>query len=282
VERELTLATLTLSACGPALVVAGQWLPAPAACEAGRDLERQCARRLWWPLVPAAVAFATLLGWGLQEPDMTSERLGPVACATAALFAALWARAVLRAVWSLLPFGARRVSGAHTAGLLLPRVDIEPHLRGCFDEAELEAVLGHERAHARHRDPLRIFLAQVVTDLQWPFPSAKCRLKDWRAALEIARDEEAREAGVQGEDLASAILKAARFGVAQSSMVAASLIEAPRLGVRIARLLEPVPEPRPRGSHVATWLLVGTIIAAVFAGHAFGEAVVRCLASVQP
>lgn len=281
-ERELTLATLTLSACGPALAVAGEWLRASTACEAGRDLERQFARRLWWPLVPAAVAFAILLGWGLQEPDMTSERLGSVVSAIAVLFAVLWARAVLRAFWTLLPFGTQRLSGAHTSGLLRPRVDIEPDLRACFDEAELEAVLAHERAHARHRDPLRIWLAQLVTDLQWPFPSAKRRLKEWRAALEIARDEEAREGGVHGEDLASAILKAARFGVAQSSMLAAALIEAPPLGERIARLLAPVPEPRPRGSHFATWLLVGAVVAAVFAGHAFGEAIVRSLASVQP
>jgi Zn-dependent protease with chaperone function len=71
-------------------------------------------------------------------------------------------------------------------------VVIAPELSSSLDDAELAAVLAHAAAHARHRDPLRLWLAQLVTDAQWPAVAASARFHRWRAAVEIARDAAAR------------------------------------------------------------------------------------------
>src|SRR5260370_31955357 len=96
-------------------------------------------------------------------------------------------------------------SGARTDGLIRPHIVIERDLALRLDTRELNAVHAHEQAHARHRDPLRIWLAQLVSDLQWPQPRAIARLASWRHALELSRDEEARASGVAGAHLPSAI-----------------------------------------------------------------------------
>src|SRR5260370_4969725 len=203
VERELILATLTLSLCGPALLVSGSTRPLPSSDGCGRELECSRARRLWWPVAIPVLVLSLLLGWALQEPDVADETVGRVVCAVALVFAMIWVRALARAIISLLP--RRGGSGARTVGLLRPRIVIERDLALRLDTRELNAVHAHEQAHARHRDPLRIWLAQLVSDLQWPQPRAIARLASWRHALELSRDEEPRPSGVAGAHLPSAI-----------------------------------------------------------------------------
>jgi hypothetical protein len=77
-------------------------------------------------------------------------------------------------------------------------VVVSPALAEVLDPAALRAVHEHESAHARHHDPLRIWLAELAADLQWPSPSARARLQSWPETLELARDDEARERGAQG------------------------------------------------------------------------------------
>ncbi len=281
-ERELTLATLSLSACGSALLAVGV-LPSARriTSRGGHALERFCHRQLWTPLVVALVAFAILIGWSLQEPDMTGEALSPIVTSFALVVAALWARALLRAVLSLRASIKFTGATARTVGLLRPKVFIEEALAGLLDPAEVRAVLEHEQAHVRHRDPLRILLAQLVTDLQWPMPLARARLRAWRHALELARDEEARAQGVDGADLASAVLKAERLRVEQRSAAVAALVDGPHLVDRIARLLDPVESSTRR--HVR-WMpgAVGLLLVfAVAAGTLFGEPLLRRIGGVH-
>ena len=76
---------------------------------------------------------------------------------------------------------------AVTVGLVRPRVRIDERLRDAVPAPSLAAVQAHEEAHARHRDPLRIWLAQTITDLQWPGRHARApyesgsRRWSWRA-----------------------------------------------------------------------------------------------------
>src|SRR6266478_2842093 len=112
----------------------------------------------------------------------------------------------------------------------------------CLSEGQVNAVLEHARAHARHCDPLRIWLVQLATDLQWPWPQAHERLRRWLLALELARDEEARATGIEGTDLANAILASARFDQRVNLPPQAALTgEASALKHRIGRLLDPLP-----------------------------------------
>ena len=92
----------------------------------------------------------------------------------------------------------KQIRSAATVALLRPRVVVCETFGAQLDEHALAAALAHEQAHARHRDPLRIWLAQIVTDLQWPLSGARARFEQWLFALELARDEEApRDAIVQ-------------------------------------------------------------------------------------
>jgi len=86
--------------------------------------------------------------------------------------------------------------------------------------------------------------------LPWSFPGGLANqggsfycliiLLLWIVALELARDEEARASGVDGSDLATAILTSARLGRQAILPANAALISDPStLRERISRLLEP-------------------------------------------
>ena len=109
-------------------------------------------------------------------------------------------RAVVRA---LEPFERRHVGGATVqifqhasvlafcAGLAKPRIYVSTGTIDALDVAELEAVVAHEQHHARTRDPLRVFVAGVVSDGLFFAPALR-RLADRYAALaELAADRAA-------------------------------------------------------------------------------------------
>jgi len=282
VDRELVLGVLLLMVCGPILLAFGA-LPALAKNDvSGRRLERDLWARLWVPLLPAALAFAGLLGWAIQEPDAADEHLHGIALALAAPFAAIWVRAIARSAWALL--ATRHQTPIATVGFLRPRVVVAPFVRHAIDAEAFQAAYEHEAAHVRHRDPLRIWLAQLAADLQWPWPSAKRRLRCWLWALELARDEEAREHGAEGADLAVAILTAITLAGTPDAVAAAALTgDGAALKERIARLLAPVVDDSPvRARWVASLCTLTALSVAVMAGLHYGDLVVRALPGVLP
>src|SRR5262249_43219484 len=153
---------------------------------------RRAWRRIWLPFTPALLLLAALCGWALVEPEK-AERVPTVLLWGALPFAAIQVRAIWRAVQSLK--AARRDQAIATVGLVRPHIVLSPQLPQRLDPAALAAALAHERAHARHYDPLRLWLAQLGSDLLWPSAAASARLLSWRRALELARDEEARLSG---------------------------------------------------------------------------------------
>ncbi len=276
-DREIVLTVLALVLCGPLLCV-GVWWPLPRAdaCSA-RHIERACWTRVWRPLLPAVIVLAALCGWALREPDNAEPVPFPLLLATLP-FAAVWCRAGVRAIRSC---GVAPVTvPAVTVGLLRPTAIVSPQLIAVLDGRALAAVGAHEEAHARHRDPLRIWLAQLVTDLQWPSPAAAARLQKWLEAIELARDEEARRAGIDGVDLATAILAAARVsaGRARRSAMATLGGEAEALAERIKRLLTPQPEVEPVSeSRRQLILLSASVVTAMVVGALCGEVAVHAL-----
>jgi len=154
-------------------------------------------------------------------------------------------------------------------------------LAKALDDNAIDAALGHERAHARHRDQLRIWLAQVATDLQWPWPQASKRFRQWIHALELARDEEARSAGIAGPDLAAALLASVRFHQQASPFAIPALTGEPSaLEERITRLLNPLLELTEEGnprSRPLPWVLAPSLLVAVALGSVFGESVIAAV-----
>jgi hypothetical protein len=208
-------------------------------------------------------------------------------------FGVIFARAAARAAWSLLRTPTD--CGISTAGLIQPQIVFSPFLAKQLEEGVIRAALAHERAHALHRDPLRIWLAQLVTDLQWPWPWAARRLDAWLEALEIARDDEARAQGADGPDMAAAVLASVRYleRIAAASpgirlrgtqLAHARLVGDPSmLRKRVSRLLAPISQQH-RESHGrlvrlerAGVRLVPLLLTAMVLGALYGERVMRLI-----
>lgn len=250
-ERETLLMLLMLLLGGLALQLFSAWPPRRVFLSWSRPLEQRQWRALWSPLVPALCVAAWLLGWALSQPDPVPYRVDRFIFLLCVPFLAIGLRALSRAVWSL--WRSPDDYAIATVGVLKPRIVVAPGLERVLDPHAFAAAVAHERAHLRHRDPLRIWLAQFVTDLQWPWGSAQRRYTSWLAALENARDDEARAAGVDGADLAAAVLGSLRFQMANPGY-ATLTGESPALPARIERLLRPLPQTTPpRETH---WLVV--------------------------
>lgn len=281
-ERETLLTLLVLLFGGLALqpLALLPWRPLPH--EIARAAERRAWQRLWWPVTPTLLVGAWLCGWAWSEPDPVRESVDSgLLLVTSLPFALVVLRAVLRAAWSLL----RRPAALPicTTGLWRPQVVLDPFFARALGEGPLRAALEHERAHARHRDPLRIWLGQLAADLQWPWAGATRRFDAWLEVLEFARDDEARGRGVSGTDLAAAVLAVAR----QPSLArrarpvggggVALLRDGRSLQRRIVRLLGPesqAPRVRTRLALEST-VALALLAAAVALGAACGEPVLH-------
>lgn len=293
-ERETLLCLLMMLLGGLALQPFVWWPSAGAPDRPPAALERSRWRRLWYPIVPTLVVAAWLCGWALREPDPVRDPLGVWVLLAAWLpFGLVFARAVARAAWSLVrpPIDC----GIATVGLIQPQVTFPPFLAKQLDDGVIRAALAHEQAHATHRDPLRIWLAQLATDLQWPWPWAGRRLEAWLEALELARDEEARAGGADGADLAEAVLASVRYlerhaprrtgTLLQGTQVAhARLIGDSRaLRGRVTRMLAPLlpqsaAEPASlTGLGRAGTLLIPLLLTALILGALYGERLMRPL-----
>lgn len=89
-------------------------------------------------------------------------------------------------------------------GLLRPRICLSTGLVRLLSEAEIEAVLLHERYHLRHRDPLKILLARVLGHAFFFLPLVAELGRHYQLATEVAADREVIQ--VQGHRVALALV----------------------------------------------------------------------------
>ncbi len=276
-DRELVFAFLVAALCGCTLMATAWWPGRGDHIERGLPSERQSWWRIWLPFAPAALVFAVLCGWALAEPA-NAEPVPKAVMLTALPFGFIFARAAWRATRSL-SISYEHLSIA-TVGFFRPRVVVSPRFSDLVDADALAAALEHERAHAKHLDPLRLWLAQFATELLWPAPAALARLQCWKHALEIARDDEARLQGAAGPDLAAAILASLRMTrMIAPSAVAANLADEHFVRERVARLLQPLEMEASLERKIAPLLLVLSIAIplAILIGMKFGERIIGSL-----
>ena len=86
---------------------------------------------------------------------------------------------------------ASTVPDVYTAGFLSPRIWASSSLIELLEPAELEAVLLHERAHLRRRDPLRVLIVRSLEALLAPVPVVGTLAKRFELAKELDADREA-------------------------------------------------------------------------------------------
>lgn len=273
-ELEIVLAILGAVLTGVTLRLAALW-PATESviARSAQQSERRCWWRVWMPLAPMIIVLCALAGWAALEPE-NSERVPRSLLLLSLPCAFIWTRAVWRAVKAL---GRRQgVRAAGVIGLWQPRIVISDQFRARIDDVTAAAAAAHEAAHARHRDPLRLWLAQFATDLQWPSERAAERLRAWLRVVEFARDDEARHAGVEGADLAAAIIAAVRLHD-PNERPPALVGDRADFETRIRRLLAPMPSDERVSSPAAGLLLAAApaLVAIAFAGAFFGESLVR-------
>jgi len=278
VDRELLFVVLLLVFAGPLASISGAVSPRAPLHASGRISERLRWRALWRPLLAPCAVLAALAGWVVDEPER-AESVHHAYLAVAVPVALVWLRAAGRAAVALVR--AWRVRGpAVVVGILTPTVRLDEAFMRELDREERAAVIAHEEAHARRRDPLRAWLAQIVSDLQWPMPGARIRWTGWRAALELARDEEARLEGADGAALASAVLKSLRLQPRAEGAFATLGSAEVDLTERLRRNLESHIEiDSPPRWTVPGVTLVAMLLAAAFAsGLLGGEVVVTLMA----
>jgi len=239
----------------------------------------------WWrlvfPLFAGFVVLAFLLGWAFQAPDPADKRAG-IAFHLLAVFTLVTVmRAIVRSLSALRSNACARFS-VGTIGLLTPRIVVSEEFRRMAPATVLLAALGHEAAHARGRDPLRIWLAQLAADLQWPIPGTGQRLSAWLLALEVQRDDEAVANGASPEDLAEAILTAARLHCAPTTRLHAGATGSGEgIAWRVRRLLSLEAHRgstfSPRGVRGIRIICFVLVVGAVWLGLAYGDAALGAL-----
>jgi hypothetical protein len=273
VDRELLLAALFALVALPSTWIGGAFArPSPPQRSAAAT-ERAHWASLCAPAVPPMLATAALLGWAIVEPE-EAEALHGVLLLALLLPLLVVARAAVRAARAAV---RSRPSGvASTFGLLFPRVHVDEDFAARLGAAERHAVEAHERAHAQAYDPLRIWVAQIVTDLQWPLPNAARRYRTWRRSLELARDEDALRAGADPTALAHAIIAGAKAARRDGLAALASLDGDDELRARIARLLEARSQGAevPRRRRAPVFVLVAALLASFTVGVVAGEGLV--------
>ena len=126
---------------------------------------------------------------------------------------------------------------AFTIGLWRPQVIVSDGIASSLSEGELRAVLFHELAHVRSRDPLRLAVAQFLAHALWFLPVARPLARDFVDAIEEGADDRAVMANRQPLDLASALVKTAKAGFVSTTPLASSLAGNLSVEDRVKRLL---------------------------------------------
>jgi hypothetical protein len=141
---------------------------------------------------------------------------------------------------------------ALTHGLLQPRILLSTAALATLDPAELAAVLGHERAHLRRRDPLRLLAARILADDGCYLPALRWMSHRFALHCELTADRAALDHSSHTA-LAGALLKLAP---APACSIAAAANPAGTLDARIAQLEHRRPR-RPRLRPVAALATLG-------------------------
>lgn len=187
-------------------------------------------------------------------------------------------------------------SGGHlalTAGLARPYVVVSTALVAAVGGDELRAVLAHEQAHLRRRDPLQVLLVRALVAQLWFLPVARDLRRRARSGRELAADRDA-AARYGRSALAGALLRvvSAQAGAAGAAglgsrvgAVATRFADPLLLESRVSQLESghpPPPIPVAPGRAVLTAIGATAFLAAVAGAWAFMLLTCPCEMSTVP
>lgn len=136
---------------------------------------------------------------------------------------------------------------AFLLGIHQPRVVLTDGLHRMLSSAERRAVVRHEIAHARARDPARRLLLGLLMPLHLP-PTRNRLMRQWNQAVEERADDNVAARG-QGLDLASALVKILRVAAPAPPVALSMGADSADIAQRIRRLAD-----RPSEHRATPWL----------------------------
>jgi TonB family protein len=176
------------------------------------------------------------------------------------LFNAIRLRAVVRSAEGRAPIlTSSRVPGPLAAGLLRP-VILLPESAGTWTRARRRAVLAHEAAHIRRRDPAILLAAHIATAVYWFHPLCWLAAARLRAESERACDDAALRTGLLPSGYATDLLDLARMFDTQ---LAIPMATTSHLESRVKSILDPLINRSFPAR--ATWLAAIALTAALVA-----------------
>jgi Zn-dependent protease with chaperone function len=122
------------------------------------------------------------------------------------------------------------------AGILRPRIIIPECLVSELPDDALRAVLVHEEAHRRRRDPLRAAVRRLSVALFFFYPPLYLVLARLRATAEFACDENVVRSGISADAYARALARTLELGLSSPAFAAAAAAGGSLLRQRLKRL----------------------------------------------
>lgn len=142
-------------------------------------------------------------------------------------------------------------------GLFKPRIAVTAGLLAILDDAELLAVLAHEREHLRRRDPLRYLIIDTVAAATSILPITRALRTRLEAEIELAADRAALAVAPRAA-LAGALLAV----LSPSAPAVPGLAGLSATEARIANLSgQPALPALPRGAVLVTIVLAAMLVA---------------------
>jgi beta-lactamase regulating signal transducer with metallopeptidase domain len=212
------------------------------------------------------IAVALLRLWSLAADLRRARRLGgqPPAARLSALLAR---RGIPRDVVRVGEPGVMPL----VVGCWRPRIVVPRSLVEELSDDELGAILLHEDAHRRRRDPLRSVVYRLAAAVFWVYPPLYLVLHRLATTAEYACDEHAIRAGVSAPRYVSALTHTISLGLASPSFVAPA---ASATGSLLRRRLRRLSTLNSRRLDMRTYhRLILTTAAIVVAASAFYPAV---------
>jgi hypothetical protein len=160
---------------------------------------------------------------------------------------------------------------AVTAGLARPYVVVSTGLVDALTGAELRAVLAHEQAHLRRRDPLRVLLARVLVAHLWFLPMAGDLRRRARHGYELAADRDAADRYGRSA-LAGALLRVVSPPIGVEAAAVTRFADPALLESRVSQLESghpPRPAPVAAGRALLTVAGALAFVAVVAGGWSF-------------
>jgi len=196
---------------------------------------------LWWALAAGTACWGTFALYFILRGAVDAARAGrPGEAPGSALDASEAGRLGAILDGAGIPresvLVSRRLAMPAVVGILRPRIIMPDCLVSELSDEGLRAVLFHEEAHRRRRDPLRGAICRLSVALFFFYPPLYLILGRLRATAEFACDENVVRSGISADAYARALARTLELGLSSPAFAAAAAAGGSLLRQRLKRI----------------------------------------------